>query len=134
MRFLLRNIVLYSLSLFAIEYLFTGVTIRGGISTYLIGGLVLTILYYTLRPILQLLTFPLNMATLGIFSLFINTFILYIISVLLPNISISPFTFQGASFLGFVIPQMYFNAFFAYVICALVISCITTAASWLFGE
>jgi putative membrane protein len=134
MRFLLRNITLYALSLFALEVLFSGVVIRGGIGTYLLAGVLLTILYYTLRPILQLLTFPLNMATLGLFSILINTFILYIISVLIPNISISPFVFHGFSFLGFIIPRITFNAFFAYVICAVVVSCITTAVSWLFGE
>lgn len=134
MRFLLRNIALYSLSLFLLQYGFSGVTITGDIGTYLIAAILLTILYYTLRPILQLLTFPLNMATLGLFSIIINTFILYILTVLLPNISIEPFTYHGASFLGFIIPKIHFNAFFAYVICALVISCITTAGSWLFSE
>lgn len=134
MRFVIRNVVIYSFSLFILQVLFPGVVIRGEFFTYAVGGLVLTVLFYTVRPVLQLLTFPLNMVTLGLFTILINAFILYITSVLLPNISINSFVFQGAYFLGFVIPKISFNAFFAYVICACVISCITTVVSWLFRK
>lgn len=134
MRFLLRHILLYALSLFLLQAIFAGVTITGGLTTYLLAGFLLTLMYYTIRPILQLVTLPINIATLGLFSVIINTFILYLISVLLPSITIEPFSYPGFSFIGFIVPKIYFNAFFAYLICSLVISCITTVISWLFGE
>ena len=132
MRFILKHIVLYALCLFALQTFFTGVTINGSIATYFTGAVILTILFYTLKPILQLITLPLNFATLGLFTIIINTLILYITTVLIQNISISNFLFQGFSFLGFTIPQIHFNTFFAYVICAIVISCLTTVILWLF--
>ncbi|MBP9719046.1 MAG: phage holin family protein [Candidatus Levybacteria bacterium] len=132
MRFVLKNIVLYALSLFTLQLLFTGVSVNGGIETYIVGALILTILFYTLKPILQLVTLPLNFATLGLFTIIINTLILYIATVLIPNIVVTAFTYPGVSFLGFTVPVIQFNAFFAYVICAIVISCLTTVILWLF--
>jgi H+/Cl- antiporter ClcA len=52
--------------------------------------------------------------------------------VLIPNITISAFVFPGVSLLGFTIPQVHFNTFFAYVFCAIVISCFTKSILWLF--
>lgn len=132
MRFILKNILLYGLSLFILQYLFTGVTITGGFWTYVTGAVILTILFYTLKPVLQLITLPLNFATLGLFTIIINTLILYITTVLLPTMRITSFTFNGFSFLGFIVPQIHFNIFFAYVICAIVISCVVSAFFWLF--
>lgn len=132
MKFLLKNVTLFALSLFLLQVLFSGVVIYGGFATYLIGGIILTIFFYTLKPLLQLFTLPLNFATLGLFSILINTLILYITTVLMPNIRISPFTYQGFSMFGFIVPQMTFNIFFAYIICAIVISCLTTIIHWLF--
>ena len=133
MRFILRNITLYGFSLFILQMLFSGVLVKGGFFTYVLAGCILTVLFYTLRPMLKLLTFPINAATMGIFTVFINACILYVLVVLMPSISISSFVFPGISFLGFVIPKTAFSTFFAYVICAFVISCITTAISWLFN-
>ena len=132
MRWLVRNIILYSVALFIIQLLFAGVLVQGGFVTYLIAGIILTVLYFTLKPILQLLAFPINLATLGLFTILINTFILYIMTVFLPNVAITGFVFSGTSFLGFVVPEIAFNTFFAYAVCALVISCITTGVNWLF--
>lgn len=132
MRFLLKNIALYVLSLFVLQLLFRGVTIHGGSATYLTGGIILTILFYTLKPLLQLLALPLNFATLGLFTIVINTFILYIATLFIPNITITGFAYEGFSFLGFIIPRIQFNTFFAYVICAIVISCLVSSIQWLF--
>jgi len=132
MRFLLKNISLYALSLFSLEILFSGVSIRGGTMTYVIGGILLTLFFYTIKPLLQLFTLPLQFATLGLFTVIVNAFILYILTVLVPNITITGFTFQGFSLLGFIIPKITLNAFFAYILCAVVISCLTTFINWLF--
>jgi len=132
MKFLLRNISLYALSLFVLQLIFAGVTVSGGLGTYIIGGIILTIFFYTIKPLLQLFALPINFATLGLFTIIINALILYMTTVLLPNISIIGFIFSGFSFLGFTVPQITFNAFFAYIISAIVISCVTNTINWLF--
>jgi putative membrane protein len=47
-------------------------------SALLITGLVLSILNATLKPFLKMLSFPVSILTLGLFSVVINGFILYL--------------------------------------------------------
>lgn len=132
MKFVFRNLSLYGLSLFVLQLVFSGVMVKGGFLTYILGALTLTILFNTIKPLLHLIALPINFLTMGLFTFVINAFMLYLLTVFISNITITGFMFQGASFLGFIIPKIQFNAFFAYIICAIVISCLTTFILWIF--
>ena len=51
----MNTIILYGLALFILQIVFDGVMVKGGLTTYLVAGIILTILFFTLKPILQLL-------------------------------------------------------------------------------
>ncbi len=53
--------------------------------TLIIAGVVLTLLEKLLRPILKILFLPINVVTLGLFSLVINVFILYLATYFVPG-------------------------------------------------
>ncbi|MBI2430906.1 MAG: phage holin family protein [Candidatus Levybacteria bacterium] len=131
MKTILRNVVLHAVSLFILWQLVPGVKIVGGLQTYLVAGVMLAFISAFVRPILNILTLPFNLVTMGAFSFLSNALILYILTAFVPQIMISPFTFQGASFLGFIIPKIVFNLFFAYIVSAFVLSAITSVISWL---
>jgi putative membrane protein len=57
--------------------------------TLVIAGIVLTLLEKLLRPVLKILFLPINIVTLGFFSLVINVFILYLATYLVPGFAIS---------------------------------------------
>ncbi len=97
----------------------------------LVAGFVLTLLLKILKPVLSLLSLPLNIITLGLFSFVINVIIFYVLTVLVVGIVISSFTFSGISFAGFVVPKIYFNTFFAFVLVSLLQSLIVTLLGWL---
>lgn len=65
--------------------------------TLVIAALVLGLLNAFLKPILVLLTLPVNILTLGIFTLFINGFIFYVTSLLLKGFSVAGYWY---AFLG----------------------------------
>ena len=48
-------------------------------------ALVLTIINLFIKPIIKLLTFPINIFTFGIFNLLLNFAILYAVSLVVPN-------------------------------------------------
>jgi len=131
MRTVIRNIVFYSFSLFALTLVFQGVKITGGFETYLLGGVALSLMFLLIKPILNILTLPFNILTLGAFSFFTNVIILYLLTALVPKIKVSSFIFQGISSSGFAIPRTDVNQFFAFIVSGLALSAIITFLTWL---
>lgn len=134
MKILLRNTAINAFALSLLPGLLGGVTIVGGLPTLFIAGLIFGFMYTFVRPILHVFTLPLNFLTFGMFSFVINMIILYFLTVLVPQITISSFTFKGFSYLGFVIPQIHLNTFFAYFIASLILSAIVWGVKWLMAK
>lgn len=138
MKTIIRNIILYASSLFAASQLIEGIKISGGIQTYLIGGVALYAMSLFVRPILNIVTFPIHLITLGAFSFLIQTaihvIILYLLTVFVPQISVKEFVFYGAAIAGFVIPKISFGPFLAFVVSAVVLSSILSLLKWVMKE
>ncbi|MEX2007798.1 MAG: phage holin family protein [Candidatus Levyibacteriota bacterium] len=131
MKTIIRNSAVYALALFLLGQVDEGLSIQGGFSTYLFGGLALCLLFMILKPVLNILSLPLNLITLGLFSFLTNTIILYLATIFVPQITISSFVFAGANFAGFIVPAISFNTFFAFVVSALLLSVIVGVIEWL---
>ena len=131
MKSIIRNTAVYSLALFLLDYISDGLVVRGGFSTYILGGFALCLLFMVLKPILNILSLPLNLVTLGMFSFLTNTIILYAATLFVPQIKVSSFVFQGANFAGFILPQISFNTFFAFVVSAVLLSIVVGVIEWL---
>lgn len=85
---MLVNFLLSALAVFIAANLVPGV----GIDSYLtaiVFSLVLGFLNIFVKPVLLLLTLPLNIVTLGLFTLVVNLLILYLASALVPGFTIS---------------------------------------------
>lgn len=131
MKGLLKNTVFNAISLYILSQFLAGVDVDGGIKTLLMSGLIISVLFVVIKPILNIVSMPLNIATLGLFSFITNAILLYILTILVPSISISPFTFNGFSFAGFIVPVMHFSAFWAFVVSAAVLSLVINFFDWL---
>src|SRR5476651_852633 len=102
MKSLLRNTLINSLSLFILAQIVPGLTVHNGFFTYIAGGLALSLLFLIVKPILNIISLPLNLVTLGLFSFLTNAIIFYLLTVFVTGISITSFTFSGFSFSGFI--------------------------------
>jgi putative membrane protein len=131
MKSILRGIVFYSVALFLTTQMFAGVRVDGGVEVYIAGGIVLSVLFFLLKPILNVVTLPLNIITLGLFSFVTNAIILYLLTVFVSNISITAFKFGGLSAFGFVIPQIQINSFFAFIVASVSVTLIVGFLKWL---
>jgi putative membrane protein len=91
--------LLNSLALLGISYLIPGIQVESFI-TALIVALVLGLVNAIIRPLLMLLTLPINLMSLGLFSLVINAFLFWLVSRWIPG-----FVVPGATeaFLGALI-------------------------------
>ena len=134
MKALLRNTLFNAFSIFLISQFLSGVKVSGGLFTYILGGLALTLLFVLVKPILNILALPLNIVTLGMFSFLTNVIIFYLLTVFVTDINITSFTFQGISYAGFIIPKIYFNTLFAFIITAFLQSAVVSFLTWLINK
>lgn len=97
--YLLLRWLINALAILAITYFVPGVAVSG-LYAALIAALVLGIINALLRPILVLLTLPVNVLTLGLFTLFINAFLFWFVSTIVKGFSVADFK---AAFIGALI-------------------------------
>lgn len=131
MKTILRATLLNSLSLWLTSLVATGLVIEGGIPTLVLAGFVLFLIQKLLKPVLEVITLPINLATLGLFSWILNVVALYLLTILVGGISVFPFTFPGANISGFVIPLITFNPITSFVATTLVLTIIQRFFDWL---
>ena len=86
----LSRIILSSVGVMLSAHLLEGVYVKGFWSAALFS-LLLSILNYTIKPLLIIFTIPLTVLTLGLFLLIINTFIIWIAAGLVGGLIIEGF-------------------------------------------
>ena len=74
---LLRNLIVEAISLWIVDLLFEDIWFSG-VAPVIKTAVMLAILNTLLKPILKVLSLPVTILTLGLFSLVVNGFILYL--------------------------------------------------------
>lgn len=113
MRGILIRWVLTAAGLVLISYLFEGIRVSS-LGRAFIAAMVLGVLNALIRPIVFLFTLPINILTVGLFTLVINAFMLWLTGWLLAGFSV--------------------DGFWTAVGGALVLSVISLAGSYLVGD
>lgn len=86
----LINWILSGLAVFAAAYLLPGVHVAS-FTAALIAALVIGILNAILKPILVILTLPINILTLGLFTFVINALLIMLAGQLVPGFRVDGF-------------------------------------------
>jgi len=87
-RFLIK-VVISAAAVYVADYFVVGFSVLGGLTGYLVAGLVLGALNTFVRPIIKLLTLPLILFSLGLFTFIINACILWLVAVATDRVIIS---------------------------------------------
>ncbi|WP_373480188.1 phage holin family protein [Geminocystis sp.] len=77
-----------ALGLLIIDLLVPGVNIANFPSA-LVAGVVIGLVNSTIRPVLSILSLPINFLTLGLFSLVVNGFCFWLASLLVPGFAVN---------------------------------------------
>ncbi len=72
------GVALNGLALYAVTWLLSDIQYTGGIKFFIVGGLIIGILNVFVKPLMKILSFPLMMMTIGLFSLVINAIIFWL--------------------------------------------------------
>lgn len=78
MKILIKFLVVAAAMLIASEFI-TGITVDQFWPTAIIAAVVLGVLNITVRPILLLLTLPINLITLGLFTFVLNAIVFWLL-------------------------------------------------------
>ena len=88
---MLARLVVNALAFYITAYLVPGMTISGWM-TLLVISVVWGMLTMVLKPILVILTLPVNIMTLGLFTFVINAFLLMLMSSFVQGFRVESFT------------------------------------------
>lgn len=86
---LLLRWIINAIAVYVAAALLTGISVEGGPLTYLWIALVLGLANALIAPVLKLLTCPLIILTLGLFTLVINAAMLGLAAWLIPNFQVA---------------------------------------------
>jgi putative membrane protein len=112
---LIIRIIINAVAIWLTTLLLSGLSFTGSIVNLVIIGIVFGLINAIVRPIVKLLTLPINLATLGLFTLVINTVMLMLTVWLSDTLYL-----EGGIF----------KSFFTAFIGAIIISIISTILSW----
>jgi putative membrane protein len=91
---LLKPIIVSAATLWILSYFLSTINV-GDWTTLLIASIVLVIINKFVRPIVKLLFLPINVVTLGLFSVVINVAMLWLVTYLVPGFEISNMVILG---------------------------------------
>lgn len=97
---MLVTILLSAVAVFVSAYIIPGVRLDG-FGAALVVAVILGIVNAFLKPILLLITLPINILTLGLFTLVINALMILLVSSLVPGFKVDGF--WTALFFGIVL-------------------------------
>jgi len=87
---MLIKLILNTMAVMISAYILPGVMVDGLLTAFIVA-VVLGAINMFIRPILVLLTFPLTILTLGLFTFIINAFLVLAVSNLVPGFAVSGF-------------------------------------------
>ena len=88
---MLRRFFLNAVVLILLEWALPGVQAVGGAGTILLAAAVLGIVNAIIRPLLLVITLPINLLVLGLFTFVINALMLLLTAALIPSFIIQGF-------------------------------------------
>ena len=131
MRKIILRLLITSVAVAVAATIIPGISYTGGITNLIFIALVFGLVNIFVKPIITLLALPVEIATLGLFTIFINAGMLYLVSFLIPSFQIQPFWFPGITYGPILIAPFPVPAIGTAIIGSLLIGFISTTLYWL---
>jgi len=124
MKKILKFTLLLTFSLITVNQIWNNLYFQNIPLTIIKVAFILSIFEIILKPVVKILLLPINLITLGLFRIVIDTLGLYLATFLLSDFQIKNINAPSTIFLGINIPKLDFNNFFAYLVTSLTIGLI----------
>ena len=130
----LRSFLITIASLIIASGLVDTISFQEGEKTIAITALVLMLVNFLIKPVINLLLLPVNLLTLGLFRWVVNVFVFYLVTLLVTQLKIEPYNFPGFEQSGFIVPSIQFSFFWTLVLLSFIISFSTGFLYWAFKK
>lgn len=132
MKYLLRQFVASMVCLYVTSQILPGLVIKGAFVDFLFAALILTAGFVIIKPIISVLTLPLSILTLGLFSAVGTVAVIFIMTKVDPHVLITPFYFKGWTVYKYSIPSFQANLLLSYVLISVTIQLVYKFVLYLF--
>ncbi len=129
---MIRKLLLNVAVIFFAAWVLPGLSYSGNFQILILAAVALGLVNMIVRPVVKLITLPINLLTLGIFSWVINVLMLYLVTRLIPGFEISGFHFEGLVYQGLTLQPMEVGLLTSYILSSFIISLLTSILGWLF--
>ncbi len=131
MKKILRLILFNSIGVVLLRYVWGGPQYNQTLANILTIGLLLSIFETIIKPVINLLLLPINILTLGLIKVVINTLGLYFVEFIVDNFRVGQINSLSINWEGISISSMQFSGFASYVILSLTLSIFISFASFI---
>lgn len=131
MRRIFLRLLITSTAVAAAAHLLPGITYAGGIPTLVKIAVAFSIVNLFIKPVVMLLALPVEIATLGLFTLVINAGMLLLVERFVTEFTITSFWFPGFTRGPFLLAPFAIPALGTAIIGSLLIAFISTSLYWL---
>jgi len=134
MKKILRTLAINLLVLYLTNLTYPGFVIKHDLKVFLTAAIIWFLLNKIVKPIIKLLLLPINLITLNLFAWAVSLLTLLLLQTIVGDIEVRAYQFPGASFQGFVIPPLFINTFFSYIISSTLLNLIQAIIKWLISK
>lgn len=105
----ISGVLVNGLTLWLLTFLVSDIQYTGGLKFFILGGIVIGLINFFVKPFLKLLSLPLVIVTGGLFLIVINMGILWFLSYFISVINFQDITLVFPNFLTYVIGAIVFG-------------------------
>ncbi|MBM3283531.1 phage holin family protein [Candidatus Gottesmanbacteria bacterium] len=131
MRTILKKYFIILISVFILTQIIPSISISGKWQGLFYSSFVLCILLYIAQPIINLIMLPLNLLTLNMTSWILNILIIFIWTLIVPQVKISDWQFNGGKIGPLSFSSFYFVYWQVVILAGISITLIIQFVKWL---
>ena len=131
MKKFLRLILFNLVSLWLVTNVISGFSYGKDLMVLLKSAFFLTLVNLLVKPLINLLLLPINLITLGTFRWLANVIALFLVTIIVPQLTISGFVFPGFTYQGFIIPSLHLSGFWVLFLASFIISLSCSFLLWI---
>ncbi len=132
MKRILRSFLIEIGAFYLVSQIASGIVFHNGLESMVIAGVALTIATFLVRPIINILLLPINLLTFGVFKWISQAVTLFLVDLILPQMSIVSFDFAGFGSKWVDVPPVHLGTLvLAYIAFSLLLSIISGIIYWI---
>lgn len=132
MKTFLQNTITYAFSAYVTSIIFEGLRVSGGVKTFLLLGIFLTLAMLVVKPIVSALTIPFNILSLGLLSFLSVAVSLFIVGFFFHDFTVVPFNFGPYSFFAINISRYHLTPILSFLFISATIYILHKAIFWVY--